>query len=126
MLSQEDEKGEEKPIAFFSRKLKPHESRYASVEKECLAIVMAVQHFAVYLVGQWFTVVTDHRALQYLHTMHNSNARLTWWTLAMQPFKYDVKYRPGAQNGNADGFYHTKPGRSKRIVSTPLILLLRS
>ena len=86
-----------------SRKLKPRESRYASVEKECLAIVMAVQHFAVYLVGQRFTIVTDHRALQYLHTMHNSNARLTRWTLAMQPFEYDVKYRPGAQNGNADG-----------------------
>ena len=103
VLSQEDEKGEEKPIAFFSRKLKPRESRYASVEKECLAIVMAVQHFAVYLVGQRFTIVTDHRALQYLHTMHNSNARLTRWTLAMQPFEYDVKYRPGAQNGNADG-----------------------
>ena len=51
--------GEEKPIAYFSRNLQPRESRYASVENGCL------KHFAVYLVGQQFTIVTDHRALQY-------------------------------------------------------------
>ena len=103
VLSQVDDCGEERPIAFYSKKLLPREQRYAVVEKECLGIVTALKHFDVHLIGRKFVVVTDHKALRYLSTMSNANPRLTCWALAVQPFTFEVMHRPGRSNGNADG-----------------------
>ena len=103
VLSQRDNQGEEHPVAFYSRKLLPRETRYSSIEKECLAIVSALRHFAVYLVGRHFTVETDHQALRFLQAMCNSNSRLTRWAMEIQQFSFDIHYRPGHENANADG-----------------------
>ena len=72
VLSQ-DIDGTDKPIAYYSRRLKPAEAMYSVTEQECLAIVEAVRHFRVYLSGRPFTVVTDHRSLLYLHIMKDKN-----------------------------------------------------
>ena len=103
MLSQRDADNEDHPVAYFSRKLLPREERYSSIEKECLAMESALKHFAVYLVGRRFTIETDHRALRFIHSMTNSNARLTRWAMALQQYSFTVRYRPGKENGNADG-----------------------
>ena len=49
VLTQIDEAGEEHPAAFFSQKLLPQEERYATIEKECLAIHLGIEAFHVYL-----------------------------------------------------------------------------
>ena len=102
VLSQEDEKGDEHPIAFASRKLLPNEERYATVEKECLAIRWGTHIFRTYLLGNAFVIQTDHRALEWLDRFKENNGRLTRWSLALQPFQYSIKYRPGTSNANAD------------------------
>ena len=63
VLSQRDDKGVERPIAYFSRKLLPREEKYSAVEKECLAIKLATHTFRVYLLGKPFIIQTDHRAI---------------------------------------------------------------
>jgi len=60
VLSQLDEEGKECPLAYYSQKLLPQEQRYSTVEKECLAIKLAVEHFKLYLLGKPFTIHTDH------------------------------------------------------------------
>ena len=45
---------------------------------------------------------TDHRALKWLGQMKDTNARVTRWFLALQPFKFEVVYRPGKHNLVAD------------------------
>ncbi len=103
VLNQMDDDGEEHPVAYASRKLKPRETRYSTIEKECLAIVWAIKFFETYLYGQEFTLFTDHNPLTWLHTMKNSNSRLTRWALALQDAKFKIHHRPGSQHKNADG-----------------------
>ena len=66
VLSQLDEQKQDRPVAYVSRKLKRAERNYATVERECSAIVPGIKHFEVYLMGVSFTVVTDHGCLKYL------------------------------------------------------------
>ena len=77
VLSQTDTDGVEHPIAYFSCKLLPREEKYATIEKECLAIKLAVEAFSVYLLGCHFTIQTDHRSLEWLDRLKGSNAKLT-------------------------------------------------
>lgn len=39
--------GQELPVAFYSRKLRPAETRYSATEVECLAIIKSIEHFDV-------------------------------------------------------------------------------
>ncbi len=55
-----------------------------------------------YLLGREFTLCSDHAPLQWLHCMKDTNARITRWYLALQPFKFKVIHRPGTQMTVAD------------------------
>ena len=47
--------------------------------------------------------MTDHHCLHHLDGMKDHNSRLTRWSLSLQPYSYEVKYRPGVRHQNADG-----------------------
>ena len=68
-----------------------------------MAIKAATHAFRVYLLGREFVIQTDHRALEWLDRLKDNNSRLTRWSLALQPYRYTVRYRAGTANGNADG-----------------------
>ena len=98
VLSQQDDNGDDKPIAYFSRKLLPREEKYSTVEKE-----LGIQAFKVYLLGRPFHIQTDHSSLRWLDSLKDKNARLTRWSLLLQAYyDYTVSYRAGSTNGNAD------------------------
>ncbi len=99
--SQVDEKGEEHPVGFFSRKVLPREEKYTTVEKECLAIRLGVEAFWVYLLGKPFIIQSDHRSLEWLNRMKESNLRLTRWSPALQPYKFEVRYIAGRAPSDA-------------------------
>ncbi|CAL9691326.1 unnamed protein product [Knipowitschia caucasica] len=101
VLIQEME-GERRPVVFLSRKLLDRETRYSTVEKECLGVKWAVESLRYYLLGRHFILETDHRALQWLHKMRNANNRITGWYLSLQPYNFTVQYRPGKSNVVAD------------------------
>ena len=91
VLSQHNEERQELyPVAFFSKKLLPREENYATIEKECLAFKLGVHHFHVYLLGKSFVVETDHSSLQWLNRMKDGNARLTRWSLRLQPYTFTI------------------------------------
>ena len=59
----QEESGVKHPVAFASRKLLTRESHYSTIEKECLAIVWAIQKFQNFLYGKEFILETDHQPL---------------------------------------------------------------
>nr|XP_055032771.1 uncharacterized protein LOC129421341 [Misgurnus anguillicaudatus] len=94
---------EEHPVIYISRKLTPAEQRYATVEREALAVKWAVLELRYYLLGRHFTLVTDHAPLQWMARAKDTNARVTRWFLALQDFNFTVQHRAGTANANADG-----------------------
>lgn len=101
---------DQKPVAYVSRKLWPHETRYSAIELECLAIKWALETFKYYLLGRDFIFQTDHRGLQWLHQMKDSNNRIDRWVMEMQPYRFKVEYRPGKSNVVADFLSHHPDG----------------
>ncbi|CAF0983793.1 unnamed protein product [Brachionus calyciflorus] len=103
VVSQKDEDGNLKPISYYSRKLSKTEQRYSTSEKEMLAIVNATENFKKFLYGNVATVITDHQPLKWINTVKKPAPRLARWIIRLEMFDFDIEYRPGSKNGNADG-----------------------
>ena len=65
--------GQEKVIAFGSRKLSKAEVTYCITRKELLSVYFFVKQFRQYLLGRKFTIRTDHRALKWLLSWEKPN-----------------------------------------------------
>ena len=61
-------------LEFASRTLTSTEKNYATIEKECLAIVWVIHNFRHYLIGAHFIVHTDHKPLEWLESSKASRA----------------------------------------------------
>ena len=95
--------GQDKPsrvVSYASRALTPVETRYFQIEREALAIVWACTKFHLYLSATEFRVITDHKPLERLFNDPSSKqpARIERWSLKLQPYRFHIEYRPGAQN----------------------------
>jgi hypothetical protein len=90
--------GVEHPICYFSKKLDQHQQRYSTIEKEALALVLAVRNFSVYFGSQPVTVFSDHSPLQFIHRMANYNNKLLRWAIELQQYNIKVVHRPGKDN----------------------------
>jgi len=103
VLSQTDENGIEKPIAYFSRTLNEAQKRYPITKQEMCALVEAIRHFKPYLYGAKFICRVDHHSLIWLTNMKNPTGILARWLETLAEYHFDVVHRPGKQHANADG-----------------------
>ena len=65
VLEQNSDGSDWKPVAFFSRKLRPAEHNYSEFDHELLAAYLAILHFRYFLGGRSFTLFTDHKPLTF-------------------------------------------------------------
>ncbi|XP_076049398.1 uncharacterized protein LOC143030081 [Oratosquilla oratoria] len=72
VLLQEGEEGVVQPVAYYSKKFNKHQRNYATVEKEALSLLMALEHFRVYLGSTLhpIQVLTDHNPLTFVCELH--------------------------------------------------------
>lgn len=91
-----------RPVAFASKTLSPAERNYSTTEKECLAIVWALNYFYPYLYGAVFTIYTDHAALKSILSTKMPRGRIARWILAIQVYQFTVVHRKGSMNADAD------------------------
>lgn len=61
------------PVCYFSVKFKKHLLNYSTIEKEALAMLLALQHFEVYISSSPVIVCTDQNPLVFLAQMYNHN-----------------------------------------------------
>jgi hypothetical protein len=105
VLSQIDENGNERPIAFASKSLIGAQHNYCATDLELLAVKWAVtQKFRQYLLGRKFTVITDHEALKFLLNKEGENLskRMQRWILSLTGYDFTIDYKPGKKHQNAD------------------------
>uniref|UniRef100_A0A3B4CC50 Gypsy retrotransposon integrase-like protein 1 n=1 Tax=Pygocentrus nattereri TaxID=42514 RepID=A0A3B4CC50_PYGNA len=92
------------PVAFFSRKLSPAERNYGIGDRELLAVKLALEEWRHWLEGAAhpFTVLTDHKNLEYLKSAKRINSRQARWSLFFSRFDFSISFRPGQRNTKAD------------------------
>ena len=104
VLSQEHE-GSVRPVAYASRGLRPPERNmvnYSSMKLEFLALKWAMtEKFREYLLGHKCMVFTDNNPLSYLQSA-KLGATEHRWAAQLAAFDFEIKYRSGRSNKNAD------------------------
>jgi hypothetical protein len=103
--------GELHPFCFESWLLHNAERNYSIPEIECLAIVKVTIKCQQYLIGAHFVIVTDCLALKWMSEKKSVNNRLTRWSLHLQSFDYEIRYRSGKFNNVADALSRYPTGR---------------
>jgi hypothetical protein len=100
--------GEEKPVFFASRTLTKAEKNYPILHRELLAIVFAMEKFYKYIFGHFVEIYTDHKPLLGILNARKGESsviasRLQRYVIRLSIFDFELKYRKGKDNGNADG-----------------------
>lgn len=90
------------PVAYISRALGSRNQGLSTYEKECMAILFAVEHLRMYLQHAEFVIKTDQKSL-----VHLQDQRLTtpWQCKALTKLlglQYRLVYKKGVENKVAD------------------------
>src|ERR1043165_5783038 len=111
VLQQLDDSGKMRTVSSNGRSLNPIETRYSTVERECLGIVEGIKFFRPYLAARKFVVLTDHKGLSVLTNDKSKlkNARLMRWSVYLSQYQFSIQHVSGTNNVLADAIsrlYH--------------------
>ena len=101
--------GKKRAFCYASRSLSKSQTKYSATRRELLALVTFTRRFRHCLLGQNFSIVTDHSALQWLHSFKDSGGITGRWLEKIAPFDHEVRYRPGKSIGHTDGLSRIPP-----------------
>ncbi|GJW91986.1 ty3-gypsy retrotransposon protein [Tanacetum coccineum] len=91
-----------KPLSYFSRKLGPRMRLATTYQKELFAIVEAVYKWRQYLLGNRFTIRTDHRSLKELMQQVIQTPLQQKYVQKLMGFDFAIEYKTSATNLVAD------------------------
>lgn len=109
--------GRDRPIAYTSRVLRGPELNYEVYEKEALAILHSVGKFRSNVYGRKMTILTDHQALVWFKSA-DLNTRVQKWRFKLSQYDYEIIYKPGKLNSNADTLSRNPPENKNVNVIT--------
>ncbi|KAF1321051.1 Retroelement pol polyprotein, partial [Globisporangium splendens] len=101
--------GHDHPIAFYSKKLGPHEIHWPIHEKELFAIKMGLEKWRHYLYGRKFDIYTDNSACSWLLKHPKVSAKLARYLTFFAQFTFTIHHVNGKLNVVADALSR-RPG----------------
>jgi transposase InsO family protein len=87
-------------IAYVAKRFSDPERRWSTIEQECYAMYYAIIHWEGLLLGQRFTVETDHANLQFLNK--TITPKCVRWRTRLQEFTFTLVHIAGSDNQVAD------------------------
>ena len=93
------------PAGFLSKKFTSAQHNYHMHKYETLVVLEALMKWEDKHLGRKFTVVTDHKGLEYFKTQPNLSPRQTRWWEYLSRFNYNTIHVDGTQNQVADSLY---------------------
>ncbi|KAK1679066.1 hypothetical protein QYE76_039914 [Lolium multiflorum] len=106
------------PVAYVSRALGPRNRGLSVYEKEYLAIILAVQHWRLYLQVGEFVIRTDHKSLAHLTDQRLHTDWQQKLLTKLMGFQYKIMYKKGVLNGAADALSRKPPDSSQAFAIT--------
>jgi hypothetical protein len=102
--SQKFEYGKIHPVQFVSRKLSPAELNYDVYDKEMLAVIFSLRKNRHYLQGAEHktTIFSDHQNRMYFISAILLNRRQARWADELTQYNFQLLYRKGSSNAQAD------------------------
>jgi len=98
----QEHNGHQVPVAVASHTLKSAEQNWSASERECYAILWAVEKFTYFLRYKTFIVLTDHKALTYLDKTEFKNPKIQRWQDRLSEYSFVIQYIEGENNVFAD------------------------
>ena len=95
VLSQVQNDGSERVIAYGSRLMTKTERRYCATRRELLSVVTFVKKFHPYLLGRHFKLRTDHGSLVWLKNFKEPEGQLARWLERLQQYDFTIIHRRG-------------------------------
>lgn len=104
VLSQYQDDGTWRPVAFYSRSLSEVERNYDIFDREMLAIMHALSEWRHYLLGakETFQIWTDHKNIEYFRSAHHLNRRQARWALELSEYDFTLSHKPGRDHCRPD------------------------
>lgn len=107
---------EERILAYASKKLDIHQTRYSTTRKELIAVVTFITQFRHYLLGRKFILRTDHSSLRWLFSFKDPQGQILRWLEVLSQFDFEIQHRKGKLHQNADALSR-KPLENKNLDS---------
>ena len=90
------------PIAYGSKRLDKHQSKWTTTCIETFSAVCAVQAYRFYITGNKTIVHTNHSAISYIAKQHLVDTKVFRWLHTLLEFHLEITYHKGTDNTVAD------------------------
>jgi hypothetical protein len=106
------------PLAFISKALSPRSQAMSTYEKECIAVLLAVDKWRQYLQHAPFVIHTDHKSLIHLNEQRLTTSIQNKAFIKLMGLQYKIRYKKGEDNRVADALSRKDEQQEIYAIST--------
>ena len=105
------------PIAYLSKPLSPRNQALSTYEKECVAILMAIEKWRPYLQHQKFSIFTDNISLLHITEQRITSKLQHKALMKLMDLNFTLHYKKGVSNTAADSLSRCYTDSAVQAVS---------